>query len=314
MKKFSMIIGLSALLISAVSGYFSIVGIALLFSGSFLSVAIMAASLEIGKLSIASFLYRYWNDITTAMKLYLTMGLLILMMITSMGVFGYLSDAYGSTAGTVKVEDIRINTLQSQKTSILNDISKYEKQNNYLPAVRDSFYTRRLMTSAKNVDKTITTNNERIEQLRSKQFAIDTTIVGIEGKLSLSNSGPLRYIAQLFDTTMDKVVIWLILFIMTVFDPAAIVLLIAFNITLFKKGRQTEFLSKFENESEDEVLPIHPIKPEVNDTVVTTNKIIDEPIHHTADIVNEQTAEIDEIQKSPEKPHQSPQWPFVEKD
>ena len=87
-------VGLSALLIAGSAAFFSVFGLSKLFAGATLSVIIMAGSLEFGKIIGASFLYRYWNNITSWLKVYMTVGVIILVGITSAGIFGFLSNAY----------------------------------------------------------------------------------------------------------------------------------------------------------------------------------------------------------------------------
>ena len=93
-KYFYIWIGLSALFIAGSAAAFSVYGLAKLFSGAFISVVIMASALELGKLVTASFLYRYWNMINWFQKVYMTIATIVLIFITSAGIFGYLSNAY----------------------------------------------------------------------------------------------------------------------------------------------------------------------------------------------------------------------------
>ena len=121
-KYFYIWIGLSALLIAGSAAAFSVYGLAKLFSGAFLSVVIMAGSLELGKLVTASFLYRYWNMINWFQKVYMTIATIVLIFITSAGIFGYLSNAYqGATLEFEKQStellmiDDRLEQLQDDK-------------------------------------------------------------------------------------------------------------------------------------------------------------------------------------------------------
>ena len=93
-KFFTYLVGFSGLLISSVAAFFSVTGIAQLFSGSFWSVVVMAGSLEFGKLVAASFIYRYWNLVNWLQKMYTVMAVVVLIGITSMGIFGFLSNSY----------------------------------------------------------------------------------------------------------------------------------------------------------------------------------------------------------------------------
>jgi len=109
-KNFSTLIGISALLVAGSAAFFSVFGLSRLFSGAFFSVIIMAGSLEFAKLVAASFLYRYWNDINRILKAYLMIGVGTLVLITSAGIFGYLSNAYqGATVGFEKQSTLLIS-------------------------------------------------------------------------------------------------------------------------------------------------------------------------------------------------------------
>ena len=90
---FIFLLGLAALLVAGSAAYFSVLGIATLFSGSFYQVVVMAGALEFGKLVATSYLYRYWNKTTWFLKVYLLVAVFVLMGITSLGIFGYLSAA-----------------------------------------------------------------------------------------------------------------------------------------------------------------------------------------------------------------------------
>ena len=121
-KNFKLYVGLSALLIAGSAAFFSVFGLSKLFSGAALSVVVMAGSLEFGKIVAASFLYRYWNDINKLLKIYMTTGVVTLVLITSAGIFGYLSNAYqGATiqfekqTTTLFYKEDRLEQLEEDK-------------------------------------------------------------------------------------------------------------------------------------------------------------------------------------------------------
>ena len=224
----------------------------MLFAGRFLPVVIMAGSLEFAKLIIASFLYRYWEDISKLLKSYLLVGLLILMLITSGGIFGFLSDAYNKASGTAKMVDKELVLIQKQKSGKEAEIQRFQDRINQLTNIRqqeetrvDTLYSRKYTSSAKAVLSDIKETtagieqyNSKIESLQKDIAALDTTAISKESAVLSSDVGPLRYIATIFDTTMDNVVKWLIFLLIFVFDPVAVTLIVAFNITLFKDGKQ----------------------------------------------------------------------------
>ena len=129
MKHFKWNVGLSALLIAGSAAFFSVFGLSKLFAGASLSVIIMAGSLEFGKIVGASFLYRYWNKIHTWLKIYMTVGVITLVGITSAGIFGFLSNAYqGATINfekqstTLLYKEDRLEQLEEDKTFLKQEL------------------------------------------------------------------------------------------------------------------------------------------------------------------------------------------------
>jgi len=133
---FTLLLGVSALFVASCAAYFSVLGIATLFSGSFLQVAIMASSLELGKLVATSYLYRYWNKTTIWLKAYLAIAVLLLMGITSVGVFGYLSSAYQVNSGKFEQIDNKIQLIDNQKTALDLEIEQLNKRTETLNEIR----------------------------------------------------------------------------------------------------------------------------------------------------------------------------------
>ena len=119
---FERLLGFSSLFIATCAAFFSIVGIGMLFSGSAVAAMIMASSLELGKLVATSFLYRYWNKTKTFLKLYLTTSVIVLMIITSLGIFGYLSSAYQQSSIENQLIEQKIQLIEEQKISIKDKI------------------------------------------------------------------------------------------------------------------------------------------------------------------------------------------------
>lgn len=115
---FKLLLGLSALFLASCGAFFSVKGIGLLFSGSFWPAIIMASSLEFGKIMATSFLYRYWRKINKLIKIYLTSAVIVLMGITSLGIFGFLSQAFYSTKSSMDLIESQINLLQEKKNTL----------------------------------------------------------------------------------------------------------------------------------------------------------------------------------------------------
>ena len=281
---FTIILGISALFISGMAAFFSVTGIGMLFSGSFIAVCMMASSLEVGKLVTASFLYRYWNTINWLQKSYMTIATIILIGITSMGIFGFLSNSYmGATVEfegmTTKLQVYKdqLNTLEEDKEFLKQEL---EQSVNALP---DNYITvKRKLRNEYNPliqDKSI-----QISELKNKvgQLEIEMVDTGID-------VGPLLYIAEAFDTDIDTAVKWIMLVLIFVFDPLAVILVIGFNIVLLdKKDIITE-------EDKDYKVYMPPVP-----TVYTSDNEISEEEYETHDKgTNEHLDTIEELQPEP---------------
>ena len=256
----------------------------MLFSGSFIAVCMMASSLEVGKLVTASFLYRYWNTINWLQKSYMTIATIILIGITSMGIFGFLSNSYmGATVEfegmTTKLQVYKdqLETLEEDKIFLKQEL---EQSVNALP---DNYITvKRKLRNEYNPliqDKSI-----QIGELKNKvgQLEIEMVDTGID-------VGPLLYIAEAFDTDIDTAVKWIMLVLIFVFDPLAVILVIGFNIVLLdKKDIITE-------EDKDYKVYMPPVP-----TVYTSDDEITEEEYETHDKgTNEHLDTIEELQPEP---------------
>jgi len=232
-KYFIYWIGLSALLIAGSAAAFSVYGLAKLFSGAFLSVVIMAGSLELGKLVTASFLYRYWNMINWFQKVYMTIATIVLVFITSAGIFGYLSNAYqGATLEFEKqstelltIEE-RIEQLDEDKVFLKEEleVAISELPDNYITAKR----------------KLREEYNPQITQLNQELLEFKTRRADLEIQLVSTgvDVGPAIYLARTFGTDIDTVVKFFIFILIFVFDPLAVMLVIAYNQALIDRNKQ----------------------------------------------------------------------------
>ena len=229
-KNFSTLIGISALLVAGSAAFFSVFGLSRLFSGAFFSVIIMAGSLEFAKLVAASFLYRYWNDINRILKAYLMIGVGTLVLITSAGIFGYLSNAYqGATVGFEKQSTLlisleeRLEQLEEDKVFLKEEL---ETQVNDLP---ENYRTARR--------KLREDYNPQIQQVNQDILNIKTEISDLEIQLVETgvDVGPAIYLAKSFNTDVDSVVKFFIFILIFVFDPLALSMVLAWNISLKEK-------------------------------------------------------------------------------
>ena len=234
-KYFYIWIGLSALLIAGSAAAFSVYGLAKLFSGAFLSVVVMAGLLELGKLVTASFLYRYWNMINWFQKVYMTIATLVLIFITSAGIFGYLSNAYqGATlefekqsTELIAVEE-RIEQLEEDKEFLKEELSVAisELPDNYITAKRNL---------REQYNPQIVRVNEEILDYKKTRADLEIQLVSTGVDV-----GPAIYLARTFGTDIDTVVKFFIFILIFVFDPLAVMLVIAYNQALIERNKQSQ--------------------------------------------------------------------------
>ena len=223
-KYFKNYVGLSALLIAGSAAFFSVFGLSKLFAGATISVIIMAGSLEFGKIVGAAFLYRYWNKINTLLKIYMTTGVIILVGITSAGIFGYLSNAYqGATiqfekqSTTLLYKEDRLVQLEEDKIYLKQELEQS------LSSLPDNYITAKRKLREDYNPKVLELNDDI---LNIKQEIGDLKVGLIETGVDV---GPAIYLAKVFNTDIDTGVKFFIFILIFVFDPMAIALIIAYN-------------------------------------------------------------------------------------
>ena len=226
-KNFSNLVGLSALLIAFSAAFFSVFGLSKLFAGAELSVIIMASSLEFGKLVAASFLYRYWDRINLLQKFYMTFATIVLIIITSAGIFGFLSNAYqGATVEFEKestaliFKEDRLKQLQEDKIYLKEELQDAIKE---LP---DNYRTARRKLR-EDYQPQISEINKQMIDLKGEIGELKTALVetGVD-------VGPVIYLARTFQTDIDTVVKFFIFVLIFVFDPMAVMFVISYNVAL----------------------------------------------------------------------------------
>ena len=253
---FPFIIAFSALSVSASAAFYSVYGLSKLFAGAQVEVIIMAGSLEVAKLVIASLLYQYWDTINKILRTYLTIAAIILVLITSMGISGFLSAAYQETYANLLVNNNKIEFLEEKSKFYEDDLQRYDKDLaqissniSILSNAKASSIQVRDTTVSGGVRSTISTAELRLSQARieveeenrksvqeKRQVAADS-LQNIKLKiLTLNNDsetvgelGPLKYLSGLTSTPMDVIINVLLLVIIFVFDPLAISLVVAAN-------------------------------------------------------------------------------------
>ena len=256
---FPFLIALSALSISASAAFYSVTGLSMLFAGASTAVLIMASSLEIAKLVIASLLYQYWSTLNKILKIYLTVATVILMLLTSAGIYGYLSAAYQDTATKSTIVDQKIAALETKKKlyeqtrdNILKEKQSLNELKGNLSKGSTTQYTDKkgnLVVKSNNASfKQMESANKSDEKLSSKLDVTNDSIFSLENKIlevkttsEASNElGPLKYISGLTGKPMDEIINWFLFVIIFVFDPLAISLVIAANFAFAKLKKPEE--------------------------------------------------------------------------
>jgi hypothetical protein len=256
MKFRTLLLGLSALFVAFNAAFFSVSGLSKLFAGASLSVMLMASSLELAKLITAGYLYNYWEKINKAFRVYLSIGVVILILITSLGIYGFLTAAFQDTFNVYSVTEKQRSFLQQKEKFWADDVARYDVE---LGRISENIATLsnakatgiqvRDTTSTTGFRNTISTTELRLSQQRigveeqnrkevqSKREVAADSLQSIQLKiLDLdtdtdigSELGPLQYLSGLLDKPMDQIINWFILIIIFVFDPLAVALVIAFN-------------------------------------------------------------------------------------
>ena len=257
---FIFITGLAAFAVALCAAFFSVQGIATLYTGQYWSVVLMASGLEVGKLVAASYLHRYWSKTSIFLKFYLTLAVVVLMAITSLGVFGFLTSAYQTNFAKVELVDTKQQSLNDRKVFIETEIKQLNERISTLNAARAS-QEKRLpsmsTTSAKPIYEDIARSGEEIQQIRSKinemsaelLKAKEEVVVLETDKHKHSDIGTLKFVASIFNLTIEEVVKWFTLALVFVFDPLAVSLVLAYNNALLSRIKANDILPKKEEET-----------------------------------------------------------------
>lgn len=209
---------LTALCLSAIAGYYSIIGLAKIFPGAFLPVVIMGAVLELSKLVTVSWLYYNWQKTNILMKSYFLIAIVLLMAITSMGIFGFLSRAHLETNMISGSNNVELQVLEEQEKNLRSRLQYLLRKAGDDPE-----------KISRKTDQAITETQQQIEKIVEKKLPLLKVQNELKGEI-----GPIQYIAEIFydkndENFIDKAVRLVILIIIVVFDPLAVLLLIAAN-------------------------------------------------------------------------------------
>ena len=282
---FPFLIAFSALSVSASAAFYSVYGLSKLFAGAQVEVIIMAGSLEVAKLVIASLLYQYWDTINKILRTYLAIAAIILVLITSMGIYGFLSAAYQDTYASLLVSENKIEFLDNKAKFYEDDIQRYDKELSQISSnisilsnAKSQSIQVRDTTVSGGVRSTISTAELRLSQKRieveeenrksvqeKRQVAADSLQKFKLEILNLNNNsevagelGPLKYLSGLTDTPMDVIINILLLIIIFVFDPLAIALVVAANFAFahaYPKRQENLYGEKIEPEENSTLFP-----------------------------------------------------------
>ena len=248
---------ISAISISVIAAGYSIVGLATLFAGAVVPIIAMGSALEVGKLVAASWLYHNWNsDVPRLLKTYLFGAIIVLVFITSLGIFGFLSKAHLDQVKPVSGNNIKIELLDKQINQQNLIIERAEKQISLLDKALEvyidkEYVTRGLKERKKQEEERTALNtaindaSDKIAELTNKKASLSLEQDKIEAEI-----GPIKYVAELIygeqaQDNFDKSVRFVILILIFVFDPLAVLLLIAANISL-RQWRKKRNLIKSE--------------------------------------------------------------------
>ena len=282
---FPFLIGFSALSVSASAAFYSVSGLSKLFAGVAFEVIIMAGSLEFAKLVTASLLYQYWDTINKTLRTYLSIATIILVLITSMGIYGFLSAAYQETYSKLSVLENQKAFIQQKINFYQNDVNRYDTEIERISSnistlsnAKASTIEVQDSTVSGGIRRTISTTELRMAQSRinieeeNRKLAQKQRTIASDSlqkfqiqMLELNNNnkvagelGPLQYLSGLTGISMDKIINWLLLIIIFVFDPLAISLVVASNFAFTqaysknKDKNQTQDYFKERNKLVDE--------------------------------------------------------------
>ena len=276
------LIGFSAISVSGSAAFYSVFGLSKLFAGASMEVIIMAGSLEIAKLVTASLLYQYWDRINKILRTYLSIATIILVIITSMGIYGFLSAAYQDTFNQLTYVENEKKFIQQKVDFYQQDLTRYDKElqqildnistlsnaksqsiqikdTSVVGGIRNTISTAELRLAQNRI--TVEENNRKNVQVK-RDIAVDSLRKYQSKILELDNNtevaaelGPLKYISGLTGYPMDKIINVLLLVIIFVFDPLAVSLVIAANFAFNQAYPRKKYIDNLYGEKIEEPSP-----------------------------------------------------------
>lgn len=303
-KGFEITLAFAGLFVAGCAAFFSIKGIGMLFAGATLAAMVMASSLEVAKIVLTSFLYRFWNKTHILLKVYLLGAVLILMGITSLGIFGFLTSAYQKSASEFGVFTQQIETFENQKKFVQDQIqvkkdriqslsNNRSQQENRMSSVSDTATANNLtslrrlqeqtITLVNDTEKQIQKENDSIDQLLKESNEFDKQMNNLRTEAQHSKDiQTFKFIADAFNTDLNTIVKWFIFAIIIVFDPLAVGLILAYNIVVYGKMNRedkTDVIETVEKEFEK--------KPDNISKELRSNSMRIPTVKETPEVINE---------------------------
>lgn len=307
---FNNLLGLSALFIAGCAAFFSIWGIGVLFSGASISAMVMTLSLELGKLVATSFLYKFWKKSQFLLKSYLCIAVIVLMGITSLGIFGYLTSAYQQSSIQYTLMQEQVASLENQKKLSLVKIDDVKKRIESLTSLRNSQEDRLSQVNTNSIlarnpiqfrqvqeqtmelidqtDKNIKSENDKSQSYSTDIDNVDKKIADL--KLTSSSAKDIqtfKFVADSAGVSINTVAKWFILILICVFDPLAVALILAYNIAINRESTIYATLPepKSEPKSEPTVQPKSDVVAEKVEVTDSINNIPDVVLQEPTSIV-----------------------------
>jgi hypothetical protein len=301
---FPTLIALTALSVSLSAAFYSVTGLSKLFAGASFQVMVMAGSLEVAKLVIASLLYQYWGQLNKILRTYLSVATVILVIITSVGIYGFLSAAYQETATKTGIVDKEVELLELRKNRFVesrdyyyqekksldeginqlrkglsNNVIQYkDKETGQIITTTSSSNRRALQEQLKSAIEQRSQISIKLEQATDSINSIEVKSLTVETESDLAGElGPLKYLSELTEVPMNRIINYLLLIIIFVFDPLAISLVIAANFAFDKiKPKKKEV---------DDNTEVGPQPMILNEDVLShIEKVLDKKVRDVSDL------------------------------
>lgn len=277
--------------VAGMAGYYSIYGLMLIFSGSPIEVAVAAGALEVGKLVLTSILYNYYKKIHWSIVAYGTIAVLGLMLITSWGVYGFLSAAYQKSQAPLEQVNERIVLLEKEYD---RKTARLQQMDDIIAGIGANYITKRLEEKAQQAPER-TELTARINQIETEKLELSNKRLETEVHI-----GPIVKIAEAFGVSRDKAVHWLIMVMIFVFDPLAVVLTLCLN-AILKHKREEQSNDNNDDGGDD---PTPPTKTSSKEEPVVEEPQIEEP---QTDVQTESPKTLEQLLETVPEPEKEPE-------